>query len=60
MNGWVCPVCGEANSPLQNACVNGPHRRIITTSNTVTYTDSHHRNQRRGMTYRLLKLQVSL
>ena len=34
INGWVCPVCGEANSPYQNACVAGPHRRTIESIST--------------------------
>jgi len=32
MMGWICPVCGEGNSPFQNSCVNGPHTRTVTTS----------------------------
>jgi len=35
MMGWICPVCGEGNSPFQNSCVNGPHTRTITTNSAT-------------------------
>ena len=28
MIGWICPVCGEANGPLNDRCVNGPHAHV--------------------------------
>lgn len=34
MTGWICPVCGEANSPFMNACVNAPHAKVVSASTT--------------------------
>ena len=34
MIGWECPVCGEANAPQNDRCVNGPHTKITTSNST--------------------------
>lgn len=35
MTGWTCSVCGEANAPTNERCVNGPHAKTVAGTSTA-------------------------
>lgn len=41
LTGWICPACGEANTPFSARCVNGSHAGETTgeTTNTLRIDD---------------------